>query len=49
MQKYRSYVLPVAILLGLLFHGVSVQLSALVPWLIFTILLLFSRSFWRAK
>ena len=40
MQKYRSYVLPVAILLGLLFHGVSVQLSALVPWLIFTILLL---------
>ena len=40
MQKYRSYVLPVAILLGLLFHGVSVKLSALVPWLIFTILLL---------
>ena len=40
MQKYRSYVLPVAILLGLLFHGVSVQLSALVPSLIFTILLL---------
>ena len=40
MQKYRSYVLPAAILLGLLFHGVSVQLSALVPWLIFTILLL---------
>ena len=40
MQKYRSYVLPVAILLGLLFHGVSVHLSFLVPWLIFTILLL---------
>lgn len=40
MQKYRSYVLPAAILLGLLFHGVSVLLSSLVPWLIFTILLL---------
>ena len=40
MHKYRSYVLPVAILLGVLFHGVSVHLSFLVPWLIFAILTL---------
>ena len=40
MQKYRSYVLPVAILLALIFHNVSAHLSFLVPWFIFVILTL---------
>ena len=40
MQKYRSYVLPVAILLALIFHSTSAQISFLVPWFIFTILTL---------
>lgn len=40
MQKYRSYVLPVAILLGLLFHSFSARIAFLVPWLLFAILLL---------
>ena len=40
MQKYRSYVLPVAIVLGLLLHRWCAMFSFLVPYLIFTILLL---------
>ncbi len=40
MQKYRSYVLPVAILLGFLFHGFSARIAFLVPWFLFAILLL---------
>lgn len=40
MQKYRSYVLPVAIVLGLLLHRWCAMFSFLVPFLIFTILLL---------
>jgi len=40
MQKYRSYVLPVAILLALIFHSISAHLSFLVPWFIFAILTL---------
>lgn len=40
MQRYRPYVLPVAILLGLLLHGFCARLSFLVPYIIFTILLL---------
>lgn len=40
MQKYRSYVLPVAILLGLLLHKWCAMINFLVPYLIFTILLL---------
>ena len=40
MQKYRSYVLPVAILLALIFHSTSARISFLVPWFIFTILTL---------
>ncbi len=40
MSKYRSYVLPVAIILGLIFHSFCVKASFLVPYLIFTILLL---------
>jgi BASS family bile acid:Na+ symporter len=40
MQKYRSYVLPVAILLGFLFHSFSASIAFLVPWLLFAILLL---------
>lgn len=40
MQKYRSYVLPVAIVLGLLLHRWCAVLNFLVPYLIFCILLL---------
>lgn len=40
MQKYRSYVLPVAIVLGLLLHEWCAFLNFLVPYLIFCILLL---------
>lgn len=40
MQRYRPYVLPAAILLGLLLHGFCARLSFLVPYIIFTILLL---------
>ena len=40
MQKYRSYVLPVAIILGLLLHRWCAMFSFLVPYIIFTILLL---------
>ena len=40
MHRYRSYVLPVAILLGILLHRQLVLLRAVTPYLIFTILLL---------
>lgn len=40
MQKYRQYVLPAAIVLGLLLHNVCASLSFLVPKLIFLILFL---------
>ncbi|MBR1784641.1 MAG: hypothetical protein IJ760_04300 [Bacteroidales bacterium] len=40
MRKYRQYVLPAAIVLGLLLHGLCASLAPVVPWLIFTILLL---------
>lgn len=40
MQKYRSYVLPVAIVLGLALHKWCALFSFLVPYIIFSILLL---------
>ena len=40
MQRFRPYVLPVAIVLGLLLHRWCAALSFLVPYIIFTILLL---------
>ncbi len=40
MQKYRSYILPAAIVLGLLLHRWCAMFSFLVPYIIFTILLL---------
>jgi len=40
MQKYKSYVLPVAIVLALLFHRYCAMFSILVPYIIFGILLL---------
>jgi len=40
MQKYKSFVLPVAIVLGLLFHRYCAMFNVLVPYLIFSILLL---------
>ena len=40
MQKYRPYVLPAAIVLGLLLHRWCAAISFLVPFIIFTILLL---------
>lgn len=40
MQKYRSYVLPAAIALGLMLHRYCSMFSFLVPYIIFTILLL---------
>ncbi len=40
MKKYRSYVLPVAIVLGLLLHRWCAMFSFLVPYIIFCILLL---------
>lgn len=40
MQKYRSYVLPVAIVLGLILHKWCAFANFLVPYLIFCILLL---------
>ena len=40
MARFKQYVLPVAIVLGLLFHGICGRLAFLTPWLIFTILLL---------
>lgn len=40
MQKYKSYILPVAIVMGLLLHRWCAMFSFLVPFIIFTILLL---------
>lgn len=40
MQKYRSYILPAAIILGLLLHKYCAMFSFLVPYIIFAILLL---------
>lgn len=40
MQKYKSYVLPVALVLGLLLHKWCALFSFLVPYIIFGILLL---------
>lgn len=40
MTKYRSFVLPFAIVLGLLFHHLWATVNFLVPYLIFMILLL---------
>ncbi len=40
MQFIKKYILPIAIVLGLLLHQVCARLSFLVPYLIFTILLL---------
>ena len=48
-QKIRPWVLPGAIVIGLLLHRQLASLREVTPWLIFTILLLFTRSFWRAK
>ena len=40
MQKLKSYVLPIAIVLGLLLHDYCAAFSVVVPFIIFTILLL---------
>ena len=40
MQRFRPYVLPAAIVLGLLLHSFCARLSFLVPYIIFSILLL---------
>lgn len=40
MQKIRSYILPIAIVLGLLLHRFCTMFSVAVPYIIFTILLL---------
>lgn len=40
MQKVKSYVLPIAIVLGLLLHDYCAALSVVVPFIIFTIILL---------
>lgn len=40
MQKFKSYVLPAAIVLGLLLHEYCAAFSVAVPYLIFSILLL---------
>jgi BASS family bile acid:Na+ symporter len=40
MQKVKSYVLPIAIVLGLLLHDYCAALSVAVPYIIFTIILL---------
>ena len=40
MQKIRSYILPIAIVLGLMLHRYCSMLSFAVPYIIFTILLL---------
>ena len=40
MQKLKSYVLPIAIILGLLLHDFCAAFSVIVPYIIFTILLL---------
>ena len=40
MNKYRNYVLPTAIVFGLIFHRYCAVFKVVVPYLIFTILLL---------
>jgi len=40
MQKIRSYILPIAIVLGLLLHDYCAAFTVVVPYIIFTILLL---------
>ena len=40
MRKLKSYVLPIAIVLGLLLHDYCAAFSVVVPYFIFTILLL---------
>lgn len=40
MNKYRSFVLPVAILLGLLLHKWCAYAQVIIPYMIFTILLM---------
>ena len=40
MQKIKSYVLPIAIVMGLLLHEYCATLNVVVPYIIFTILLL---------
>ena len=40
MQKVKSYVLPIAIVFGLLLHDYCAALSVMVPYIIFTIILL---------
>ena len=40
MQKYRSFILPIAIILGLFFHHYIALLTPAVPYLIFCILFL---------
>ena len=40
MARFRPYVLPAALILGLLLHGYCAQFSFLVPFVIFSILLL---------
>ena len=40
MQKIRSYILPIAIILGLLLHDYCAAFTVAVPYIIFTILLL---------
>jgi len=39
MQKYKSFILPFAIVVGLLFHGYAAFLKPIVPYLIFSMLL----------
>ena len=40
MLKIKSYVLPIAIVLGLLLHDYCAAFSVVVPYIIFTIILL---------
>lgn len=40
MQKFKRYVLPIAIVLGLLLHDYCAAFSVVVPYIIFTIILL---------
>ncbi len=40
LSKYRSYVLPVALLLGVIFHGFCGKAAFISPYIVFTILLL---------
>ena len=40
MQKVKSYVLPIAIVLGLVFHDFCAMVNAAVPFFVFSILLL---------